>query len=88
MSSQLLVLRVEERPTFRGILRESEPVVGTSDRDRWHVAAGLNGKAVARTADGQDPVGTFRVNVSSKPPAVKVDPKTGDVVSAGDGASS
>jgi hypothetical protein len=64
------------------------PVVAGTHTLRWHVAAGLNGKAVARTADGQDPVGTFRVNVSSKPPAVKVDPKTGDVVSAGDGASS
>jgi hypothetical protein len=64
------------------------PVVSGTHVLRWHVAAGLNGKAVARTPDGQDPVGTFRVNVSQAPPAVKVDPKTGDVVSADSGASS
>jgi ABC-type glycerol-3-phosphate transport system substrate-binding protein len=58
------------------------PVVAGTHMLRWHVAAGLNGKAVARTASGQDPAGTFRVNVSSKPPAVTVDPKTGDVVNS------
>lgn len=57
------------------------PVVAGSHTLRWHVAAGLNGKAVARTEDGKDPVGTFPVNVSSKPAAVSVDPKTGDIVS-------
>jgi hypothetical protein len=63
------------------------PVVAGSHTLRWHVAAGLNGKAVARTEGGKDPVGTFPVNVSRKPPAVKVDPETGDVVAA-DSASS
>jgi hypothetical protein len=58
------------------------PVVAGSHTLRWHVAAGLNGKAVARTDDGKDAVGTFPVDVSRKPPAVMVDPKTGDVVSA------
>lgn len=58
------------------------PVVAGSHTLRWHVAAGLNGKAVARTDDGKDPVGTFPVDVSRKPPAVMVDPKTGDVVPA------
>jgi hypothetical protein len=58
------------------------PVVAGTHMLRWHIAAGLNGKAVARTANGQDPAGTFRVNVSSKPPAVTVDPKTGDVVNS------
>lgn len=63
------------------------PVVAGSHTLRWHVAAGLNGKAVARTDDGKDPGGTFPVDVSRKPPAVMVDPKTGDVVNA-DSASS
>jgi hypothetical protein len=59
------------------------PVVAGTHTLRWHVAAGLNGKAIARTKDGQDPAGTFRVDVSRKPAAVTVDPKTGDVVTAG-----
>jgi hypothetical protein len=63
------------------------PIVAGSHTLRWHVAAGLNGKAVARTDDGKDPVGTFGVDVSRKPPAVMVDPKTGDVVSADDAKS-
>jgi hypothetical protein len=58
------------------------PVVAGTHTLRWHVAAGLNGKAIARTRDGQDPAGTFKVSVSQKPPAVQVDPKTGDVVPA------
>ncbi|MET0601801.1 MAG: hypothetical protein ABW167_07415 [Baekduia sp.] len=60
------------------------PVVAGTHLLRWHVAAGLNGKAVARTANGQDPAGTFRVRVASKPAPVTVDPKTGDIVSASD----
>lgn len=64
------------------------PVVAGTHTLRWHVAAGLNGKAVARTAAGQDAAGTFHVSVSSKPPAVTVDPKTGDVVNAGESAPS
>lgn len=63
------------------------PVVAGSHTLRWHVAAGLNGKAVARTDDGKDPVGTFAVNVSHEPPTVVVDPKTGDVVDADDAKS-
>jgi ABC-type glycerol-3-phosphate transport system substrate-binding protein len=63
------------------------PVVAGTHTLRWHVAAGLNGKAIARTADGQDAIGTFKVSVSSKPAAVTVDPKTGNVVTAS-GASS
>jgi hypothetical protein len=63
------------------------PVVAGTHMLRWHVAAGLNGKAVARTANGQDAAGTFRVRVASKPAPVKVDPKTGDIVSAGDSSS-
>jgi hypothetical protein len=63
------------------------PVVAGTHVLRWHVAAGLNGKAVARTAGGRDPAGLFRVSVSSKPPAVTVDPKTGDIVSADSSSS-
>jgi ABC-type glycerol-3-phosphate transport system substrate-binding protein len=58
------------------------PVVAGTHLLRWHVAAGLNGKAVARTANGQDPAGTFRVRVASKPAPVTVDPKTGDIVAS------
>jgi hypothetical protein len=63
------------------------PVVAGTHTLRWHVAAGLNGKAIARTKDGQDAAGTFKVSVSSKPAAVTVDPKTGDVVNADDTSS-
>lgn len=63
------------------------PVVAGSHSLRWHVAAGLNGRAIARTRDGQDPAGVFKVSVSQKPAQVTVDPKTGDVVPA-DSASS
>jgi hypothetical protein len=63
------------------------PIVPGSHTLRWHVAAGLNGKAVARTDDGKDPGGTFPVDVSRKPPAVMVDPKTGDVVSVDEAKS-
>jgi hypothetical protein len=63
------------------------PVVAGTHTLRWHVAAGLNGKAIARTTAGRDAEGIFRVNVSSKPAAVTVDPKTGDVVNAGDASS-
>lgn len=63
------------------------PVVAGSHSLRWHVAAGLNGKAVARTEGGKDAVGVFPVDVSREPAAVTVDPKTGDVVSADDAKS-
>jgi hypothetical protein len=63
------------------------PVVAGTHVLRWHVVAGLNGKAVARTANGQDPAGIFRVRVASKPAPVKVDPKTGDIVSASESSS-
>ena len=58
------------------------PMVAGTHTLRWHVAAGLNGKAIARMSDGQDPAGTFRVTVSRKPPTATVDPQTGDVVEA------
>jgi hypothetical protein len=64
------------------------PVVAGTHTLRWHVAAGLNGKAIARTADGQDAAGVFKRSVSSEAPQVTVDPKTGDVVSADSSDSS
>jgi hypothetical protein len=57
------------------------PVVPGSHVVRYRVAAGLNGKARAQTSGGEEVTGTFPVNVSRKPAAVIVDPKTGDVVS-------
>jgi hypothetical protein len=58
------------------------PIVAGSHTLRYRVAAGLNGKARAQTEGGREASGTFQVNVSSKPPAVTVDPETGDVVNS------
>jgi hypothetical protein len=44
------------------------------------VAAGLNGKAMARSSSGSRPAGTFTVRVSDEPAAAHVDPDTGKVV--------
>jgi hypothetical protein len=63
------------------------PVVAGSHTVRWRVAAGLNGKARAQTDAGREAAGTIRVNVSRKPAAVTVDPKTGDVVTSDDAAT-
>jgi hypothetical protein len=46
----------------------------------YEVAAGLNGKAKARTSDGGRPAGSFTIHVSGKPADARVDPKTGRVV--------
>ena len=59
------------------------PVVPGLHRVRFVVAAGLNGKAKARTSAGDIPRGTFEVNVSSQPPVARVDPSTGRVVKTG-----
>jgi hypothetical protein len=58
------------------------PVVAGAHTLRYRVAAGLNGKARAQTADGKEVTGVFPVNVSRKPATVTVDPKTGDVVTS------
>jgi hypothetical protein len=47
---------------------------------RYEIAAGLNGKAKARTRDGGRPTGSFTIRVSGKPADARVDPKTGKVV--------
>jgi hypothetical protein len=46
----------------------------------WTVAAGLHGKAKARTKGGGLPTGKFTVRVSDAPSQATVDPGTGDVV--------
>ena len=46
---------------------------------RYEVAAGLDGKAKARTRDGGRPAGSFKVKVSGKPADARVNPDTGQV---------
>jgi hypothetical protein len=46
----------------------------------YEIAAGLDGKAKARTRDGGRAAGNFRVDVSGKPADARVDPATGEVV--------
>jgi hypothetical protein len=58
------------------------PAVAGTHEVKWTVAAGLNGKAMARSSSGERPAGTFTVRVSDVPPPARVDPDTGDVVSA------
>jgi hypothetical protein len=47
---------------------------------RYEVAAGLDGKAKARSPEGGKPAGSFTVRVSGKPADARVDPETGKVV--------
>ena len=47
---------------------------------KWRVAAGLNGKAQARSGGDQVPQGQFTVDVSDKPSQSRVDPATGEIV--------
>jgi hypothetical protein len=47
---------------------------------RYEVAAGLDGKAKARSPGGGPPGGSFTVRISGKPADARVDPKTGKVV--------
>lgn len=72
------------RPLPPGATRTFEwnvtPVVPGTRTVRWTVAAGLSGKARARTESGDKPQGKFTVNVSGEPADAKVDPTTGAVV--------
>jgi hypothetical protein len=52
----------------------------------YRVDAGLTGKAKAITADGSPPVGSFHVQITSRPPLTGVNGK-GQVVVIGSGAS-
>jgi hypothetical protein len=64
----------------RSFVWKVTPVAPGSHTLRYRVAAGLNGKAKAQVDGGGEAAGTFRVNVSDKPPQTTVDPATGDVV--------
>ena len=62
---------------FRWKLTAVEP---GSYKVKYTVAAGLDGKAKARTARGDSPVtGTFAVRIQSKPSRARVNPETGEV---------
>ena len=56
------------------------PVQAGPRQVHYRIAAGLNGKAKARAANGDAPEGTFSVEVSGKPAQATVDPATGKVV--------
>lgn len=56
------------------------PALAGTHTLKWAVAAGLNGRAVARTSGGGRPAGTFTVRVSDTPAPATVDPGTGQVV--------
>jgi hypothetical protein len=64
----------------RSFVWKVTPVTSGSHTLRYRVAAGLNGKAKAQVDGGGEAAGTFRVNVSDKPPQTTVDPSSGDVV--------
>ena len=61
------------------------PVVAGRREVTFRVAAGLDGRAVARTGDGEVPAGRFVVRVSREPADSRVDPETGRVVRGGVG---
>lgn len=61
---------------------ELNPAIPGTHTVKWTVAAGLHGKAIARTADGKRPAGAFTVRVSDRPAQATVDPQTGEVVTA------
>jgi hypothetical protein len=58
------------------------PAIPGTHEVKWTVAAGLNGKAMARSSSGARPAGTFTVRVSDEPMQTRVDPDTGKVVAA------
>lgn len=75
-------LRPGQTTTFRWKVTAVQP---GRHQLRWTVAAGLTGKAKARTASGDSPVsGTFAVTVSDRPSSARVDPATGEVVRYGE----
>jgi hypothetical protein len=49
----------------------------------WRVAAGLDGKAVAKSSSGRVPEGSFTVSISQKPSQATVGPD-GEVIRGGD----
>jgi hypothetical protein len=71
--------RLEAGATRELSWRLSPAVAGTHTL-KWAVAAGLNGRALARTSGGGRATGTFTVRVTDAPAPATVDPDTGDVV--------
>jgi hypothetical protein len=59
---------------------EVVPVEAGTHELAYTVAAGLHGKAKARTTGGGRPGGTFTVEVAKAPAQATVDPDTGEVV--------
>jgi hypothetical protein len=55
------------------------PVVAGTHKLTYRVAAGLDGKARARTQDGGRVEGSFQVSVSRRPSQARVNPETGEV---------
>jgi hypothetical protein len=56
------------------------PVVAGEREVRFRVAAGLDGRALARTEGGDVPGGRFAVRISREPADSRIDPETGEVV--------
>jgi hypothetical protein len=56
------------------------PVRAGTHRISYRVAAGLDGKASARTRGGDPPEGTITVRVQREPSQARVDPDSGEVV--------
>jgi hypothetical protein len=56
------------------------PVRPGNHRVRYRVSAGLDGKALARLADGARVEGSFAVRVARDPAQSRVDPETGEVI--------
>ena len=56
------------------------PVRSGSYEVSYRVSAGLDGKAKAQGADGNQPEGSFDVSVSRRPAQARVDPETGKVI--------
>ena len=56
------------------------PVVSGEREVSFRVSAGLDGRAQARTTDGDVPAGRFDVRVMREPGRSRVDPETGEVV--------
>lgn len=78
-------LRPGETRTFRWRVTAVQP---GRHQLKWTVAAGLNGRARARTSSGDSPVtGTFAVDIAETPATAHIDPATGAVVRDDAGSS-
>ena len=56
------------------------PVEAGTQRVSYRIAAGLDGKALARLDGGERPEGTFTVRISKEPSQSRVEPDSGDVI--------